>query len=203
MKIKLSFLKNLPEREKRLTVPTVLTLFRLLCAPLIVIAMVKQRWGIAFILIIVSALTDLLDGYIARRFNQKTWLGAGLDPVADKILVLSIYFTLAFVTTPLFVLPAWFVWLVLGKELLLIGGAFYLIFRAGWLEVQPVWLGKLTMAVQMTFIVWLFACYFFHWLPVKSYYAALGLVIGLVLSSLWQYAKIGLKYFGAKKQHEN
>ena len=200
----LKIFKSLPAQEKRLTIPNCLTLVRLISTPVIVLAMFKLYWGVAFWLIIFSALTDLLDGYIARRFNQKTFLGACLDPIADKLLILSVYFMLAFKQSPLFSIPLWFVILVLLKELLLIAGAIFLYIRQ-WqakhlganeqlIELQPTLLGKLTMLVQTLFIVWLFACYFMHWLPVKTYYTALGAVVCLVLSSLCEYATIGFRY---------
>lgn len=192
-KINLNFLKQLPKKEKRLTIPTILTLFRLLCVPVIVYAMINFYWGVAFWTIIIASLTDSADGYIARNFNQKTFLGACLDPIADKVLVLSVYITLAFVQSPLFSIPLWFVWLVLIKETVLIGGAAALYLKKGFLDVQPTLLGKLTMFVQVLFIVWLFACYFFHWLPVKTYYTMLGVVLVLVLSSLYQYMKMGVR----------
>ena len=136
-KINLNFFKQLPKKEKRLTVPTILTLFRLFCVPIIVYAMTTFHWGVAFWTIIIASLTDSADGYIARNFNQKTFLGACLDPIADKILVLSVYITLAFVQSPLFSIPLWFVWLVLIKETVLIGGAAALYLKKGFLDVQP------------------------------------------------------------------
>ena len=157
-------------------------------------AMVTHYWGVAFSLILFAAITDVVDGFLARNFNQKTFLGACLDPIADKVLILSCYFTLAFCQSPLFTIPGWFVWLVLLKEILLLGFAFSFWMFKGWLKVEPTLLGKLTMAVQVIFIIWLFACYFFHWLPVKTYFFMLGLVLLLVLSSLIQYATIGYRY---------
>src|SRR3990167_3569236 len=154
MKI-LKLFKNLPICEKRLTIPNVLTLLRLLSVPIIVIAMFKSHWGIAFWLIILSALTDVLDGYIARIFNQKTFLGACLDPIADKLLILSVYFTLAFRQSPLFSIPVWFVVLVLLKELVLIAGVVFLYFKQYQLAIKPTLLGKLTMLAQTLFIIWL------------------------------------------------
>jgi len=192
MKI-LEIFKKLPAREKRLTIPTLLTLLRLLSTPAIVFAMLKSCWGLAFWLILFSALTDLLDGYIARKFNQKTFLGACLDPIADKLLILSVYFTLAFWQSPLFSIPVWFVVLVLLKELILIAGVIFLYLKQCNLDIKPTLLGKLTMLAQTLFIIWLFACYFMHWLPVKTYYTVLGAVLCLVLSSLYQYATIGLR----------
>lgn len=196
MKI-LKLFSRLPAQEKRLTIPTVLTLLRLLSVPVIVWAMLYGHWGRAFWFFLFSAFTDLLDGYIARTFNQKTLLGACLDPVADKLLILSIYFTLAFWQSPLFSIPVWFVILVLLKELILIVGVLFLYFKQSKLEIQPTHLGKLTMLMQTLFIIWLFACYFRHWLPTKTYYAALGTVLCLVLSSLYQYATIGWRYWRA------
>lgn len=191
-RIDLSFFINIPKAERRFTVPTFLTILRLLTAPVIIYAMLTLHWGIAFWLFIIGSFTDVADGYIARNFGQKTFLGACLDPIADKILVLSIYFTLAFVHSPLFSIPLWFVLLVLLKELMLIGGAVFLYLKQGFLDIKPTLLGKLTMAVQVLFIMWLFACYFFEWVPVKTYYTALGIVLIMVLSSLYQYIKIGL-----------
>ena len=78
------------------------TLLRIASVPFIVASMVTQHWGIAFFLILFASATDLLDGFLARNFDQKTFLGACLDPIADKILILSCYFTLAFWQSPLF-----------------------------------------------------------------------------------------------------
>ncbi len=193
MKINWRFIKRLPAQEWRMTIPNFLTISRLLSVPLIVIMMVQHKWGVAFWAFLFAVVTDVCDGLLARYLNQKTFLGACLDPIADKLLILSVYFTLAFVQSPLFTIPLWFVCLVLIKELLLIGGAVLIFYQKGFLKVDPTWLGKATMVVQSCFIIWLFACYFFHWLPVKTYYTALGVVLILVLSSLYQYVKIGLK----------
>lgn len=195
MKLSLKFFKKLPNKEKRITLPTQVTLIRLFLVPFIVTSMIYHKWGIAFLLFCIAALTDIVDGFLARYLNQKTFLGACLDPVADKLLIVSTFFTLSFVQSPLFSIPLWFVWLVLVKELILIFGAILIYYIKGFLQVEPTLLGKLTMAVQVIFVIWLFACYFFHWLPIKTYYLMLSVVTILVLSSLLQYAKIGIKQF--------
>jgi len=192
--IRLNFWSGIPAAEKRITIPTLLTLMRLISVPCIVWSMIVLRWTVAFNLILFASLTDLLDGYIARQFNQQTWFGACLDPIADKVLIISVYAALAFVPSPLFTIPVWFLLLVLLKELLLVGSALLLYLYVGAFEVRPTGLGKLTMLVQVLFIIWVFACYFFGWVPVKTYYGVLGIVFVLVLSSLMQYAKIGFDY---------
>jgi cardiolipin synthase (CMP-forming) len=187
------FLKNLPPHEKRLTLSTVLTLIRIGLVPFVVSSMIIGLWGWACGLFIAAALTDIADGYLARWLNERTFLGACLDPIADKLLVVSCFFTLAFVHTPLFGIPLWFVLLVLLKEIILIVGACIIYISKGSVEIRPTLLGKVTTVIQMSFIVWLFACYFFRWTPIKTYYIMLGVMLAALSISLVQYMAIGLK----------
>ena len=153
-----------------------------------------HQWSLAFILFGIAVLSDLLDGNIARFCSQKTMLGAALDPLADKFLILACFFSLAFVQSPLFSIPQWFVWIVLFKELILIFGVSFLCYYMGLFELRPTILGKLTTVVQFGFIGWLFACYFFGWVPQKTYFFMLGIVLVLVVLSLAQYLRIGLRF---------
>lgn len=194
MKFNVRFFKKLPACEKQITVPTVFTILRLILTPFIVGAMVTQHWGIAFFLFLSAALTDSIDGNLARLCKQKTFLGACLDPVADKFLLLSCFFTLAFVQSPLFAIPLWFVFLILFKELIVIFGSLIILVTKGYLEVKPTLLGKMTTVAQICFILWLFACYFCHWLPIKTYYTMLGMLLILTFLSLFQYIRIGMRY---------
>lgn len=187
-------LQKLSHERFRITVPTALTILRLVLTPCIVLAMVWQEWGAAFWLFIIASLTDLLDGFLARRWNQRTFFGACLDPLADKFLILSVFFTLAFVATPIFSIPRWFFWFVLIKELLQVFGALAIYFFKGNVEIRPTLLGKLTTVVQMCFVVWLFACSFFNWMPTKTYSMMVGLLFMLVLATLVHYGTIGYKF---------
>lgn len=193
-KINMDFLRQLPAREKKITLSTVLTIIRIILVPIIVAAMVMHSWGVSFFLFVIAAITDCLDGTLARLLHQKTFLGAFLDPLADKFLILSCFFTLAFVQSPLFVIPKWFVWFVLCKEVLQLSGAVFVYLRKGHIEIRPTLLGKVTATAQMGFIIWLFACYFFQWVPIKTYYTMLGLLLVLITVSLLQYARIGIRF---------
>lgn len=193
IKLRWSLLSTIPAREKRITISTGLTLSRILLTPVIIGTMIMGMWGCAFFLFSIAALTDLLDGLLARMLNQQTFLGACLDPIADKFLVVSIFTALAFVTTPLFSLPYWFLFFVLAKEVIQVAGAIIIYRRKGYLVVRPTLLGKLTMCLQIFFIVWLFACYFFGWMPLKTYSVMLGLVILFVGASFVQYGIIGVR----------
>lgn len=187
-------MRRLSRERFRITIPTALTILRLILTPCIVLAMIFQFWGIAFGLFLIAAITDLLDGFLARLWNQRTFLGACLDPLADKILILSVFCTLAFVKTPLFTIPSWFFWFVLTKELLQLLGALAIYLFKGNLEIRVTMLSKITTVVQMCFILWLFTCYFFHWMPVKTYTMMVGLLFLLVFATLIQYAVIGWQF---------
>lgn len=193
-KLNFKMLANLPDHEKRITISTCFTLVRVALTPIIVGAMITQHWGVAFWLFVIASLTDTVDGTLARLRGEKTFLGALLDPIADKFLLLSIFFTLAFVQSPLFNIPQWFVWFVLAKELIQAFG-FVLVYTInGHIKIEPRLLGKLTTTAQMLFIIWLFACYFFAWVPIKTYYTALGILLVLVLASFIQYTLMGIQW---------
>ncbi len=198
-KFKLRIFKHLPAHEKRITIPTVFTFIRFILSFVIVGTMIVGYWGSAFVLFILAASTDLIDGSLARILNEKTFLGACLDPLADKMLLLSVFCTLAFVDTPLFQIPQWFFAFVLGKEIMQVTGAVIVYSIKGQIDVRSTILGKITTVVQVGFIVWLFACYFFKWLPIKTYYTMLGVVIIMVFASLVQYVSIGIQALGSEE----
>lgn len=191
-KFKLRIFKKLPAHEKRITIPTIFTLFRFVFVPIIIGAMIIGHWGIAFGFFLAASITDLIDGGLARILNEKTFLGACLDPLADKLLLLSIFFTLAVLDTPLFHIPKWFFILALSKEIIQIAGAILVYNLKGHLDVRPTILGKMTTFAQIGFITWLFACYFFEWMPIKTYYTMLGIMLCMVFASFIQYFTIGL-----------
>lgn len=192
-KFTLRIFQHLPDTEKRITVPTLFTILRIILIPFIVGAMIAGYWGCAFFFFVFACLTDVIDGLLARLLNEKTFLGACLDPIADKLLLISCFFTLAFVSTQLFFIPQWFVFFVMSKEIIQVVGAIVMYRLYGHLDVQPTLLGKITTCMQMIFIIWLFACYFFCWLPIKTYYTMLGIMIFFIGASFGQYVRIALR----------
>lgn len=181
-----------------ITIPTVFTLLRIALTPFIVYAMVHQRWALAFYLFLGASLTDIIDGSLARWWNARSFLGACLDVLADKLLLLSCFTTLACIQISYLHIPQWFVLFILCKELTLIVGSLILYMLKGSLEIKPTKLGKITTFVQICFIIWFFFCYFFKWLPLKTYSIMLCLLITLMIVSLLQYISIGIHYFFAK-----
>jgi len=193
------FFPPLPPHEMIITWSTILTIARILLTPCVVVAMVMHQWGWAFVLFITAAITDLLDGALARWRNEQTKLGAYLDPIADKLLLLASFITLACVQSPLFPIPFWFVMFVIVRELCIVGGIICMYARHQYIEIRPTLLGKMTTVVQVAFIVWLFACYFFNWMPVRTYSVALMLVVALVIASCVQYMTVGYRWLQGDK----
>lgn len=186
---------KLPADQFRLTFSTMLTMARIALVPWIVIAMVKGYWQAAFVFFLIAAITDSLDGLLARMLKQKTFLGACLDPLADKILLIACFTTLACTDVLPFNVPYWFVLLVLSRELLVIVGFIGLYYTKQGMDVRPTRLGKATAALQMLFIGWLLLCYLYGWAPAKTYYVALYSITTLIIVSFVQYARIGLDSF--------
>jgi cardiolipin synthase len=112
-----------------LTIPNLITLARILLVPVVVWAIASGQMRLAFLLFLIAAISDAVDGFLAKRFGMKTELGAYLDPLADKVLIVSIYVTLG-VTR---VIPLWLVILVVSRDIMIVGAI-----MLSWLVDRPV-----------------------------------------------------------------
>ena len=112
-----------------MNIPNTLTLARIVLVPLVVWLIVTHEMRAAFILFLLAGLSDAADGFLAKRFDWRTELGAYLDPIADKLLLVSIYVTLGFSNH----LPAWLVIAVVSRDILIIGA-----FLLSWVLSRPV-----------------------------------------------------------------
>lgn len=108
---------------------------------------------IALIVFAVAALSDALDGYIARHFNQSTKLGRALDPVADKLLLLSGIVTLS-VTNWHTGLPIWFAVLVIARDILIVSGVIIIHYTAGKVQMGPLITSKICTFLQLSCVCW-------------------------------------------------
>lgn len=185
-------LRTLPASQLRMTMATWVTLSRIILTPFIVWALLANYWITAIFLFSCAALSDMLDGFLARIRKEQTTLGASLDPIADKILLLASLTTLASIHTEHLHIPWWFVVCIAARELIVIGGTIVIYLVRGLVYVNPTFTSKITTLVQSLLVVWLCICYFFHWVPVRTYYISLAGVMGLVLISLVQYVRIGI-----------
>lgn len=112
------------------------------------------RW-LAITVFILASVSDALDGFIARTFNQKTALGSFLDPLADKLLLLTAIILLSLNIPGLTQLPIWFPILVFSRDFFLLLGALIVHLTTGHLKVTPNFLGKVTTVFQMAIVLWI------------------------------------------------
>jgi len=176
-----------------LSIPNYLTLFRILLTPVFFIALVSYTPEkenirlVALAIFVVAALTDALDGLLARFLKQRTALGQMLDPLADKILLVSAYIGLLFVSTLPFRPPLWITITIIFRDLILLFGFLTLNFVAVKIEVQPnVW-GKLTTVSQM-----LLLCFILLEWPLATPLAFLTVAFTIVSGII--YLTRGLKF---------
>ena len=128
-----------------INVPNLITLFRIFMVPLIIWLIISGEFLLAFLVFVLAGVSDAVDGFIAKRFELTTELGAYLDPIADKLLLVSIYVSLGMRN----ILPAWLVILVVSRDILIIGA-----FLLSWMldkpvRVTPLMVSKANTTVQI------------------------------------------------------
>jgi len=125
-----------------------LTISRILMTPLLVILLLKKCFDAALVVFILAGISDALDGLIARFFNQRTVLGAYLDPIADKLLLTASFISLGL----LHMIPGWVVVIVITRDvLILLGIAIYTLTGIP-LHIAPSGISKCTTAAQLAAI---------------------------------------------------
>lgn len=133
--------------------PNVLTTLRVLAAPLLAWALLREEFLLAFWVFVGAAATDALDGWIARRFHLMTPYGAVMDPLADKLVTLVCVVLL----TWLGLVPLWLTLALVVRDTLIVGGAFAYHRVFGEVEIQPTRLGKLHTLVAFLLFALLLA----------------------------------------------
>jgi cardiolipin synthase len=116
-----------------INLPNVLTIVRILLVPIFILLLVRQLYPLALFVFAIAGLTDGLDGFIARYFNQRTALGAWLDPMADKLLLVSAFVALAI----LGVIPPWITVLAIARDVIITLGIVVLTLTEKKYEVRP------------------------------------------------------------------
>jgi cardiolipin synthase len=168
-----------------------LTVLRILLIPVFVSLLVYRRPGFALVVFTLAALTDLLDGYVARRRGSQSRLGAFLDALADKLLLTASFVTLTYLK----VLPFWIAAVVITRDVILLLGAVLIHMVGGRIHPRPTWAGKAATFCQiLTVLAGLLSRYF-------RVPAAPGVVIWLaaiftVVSGV-QYIVQGMRFLNA------
>lgn len=131
-----------------MNIPNFLTLFRIILVPAFVIFLIQSEYDKALIVFVVAGLTDALDGTLARLLKCQTILGAYLDPIADKLLLVTSYATLAI----LGIIPAWLSVLVISRDFIILMGIAILTLMSIPYEIKPAIVSKITTALQISAI---------------------------------------------------
>ncbi len=136
-----------------------LTVLRILLIPVFITLLVYKQRGPALAVFLAAALTDLLDGYVARHRGSQSRLGAFLDPMADKLLLMSSFVTL----TWLKVLPFWIAAVVISRDLILVIGALAIHMAGGRITPRPTRAGKLATFCQVVTVFFGVVTPFYGW----------------------------------------
>ena len=138
---------RLETRTSRLlvTIPNLISILRLLLVPLVVLAMLQARWEWALAGFVIAGVSDGIDGFIARHFNQHSRLGAYLDPIADKLLLVSVFIVLGISGE----LPLWLVVAMVSRDGLIICAVVLSSVMGHPVEVKPLLVSKVNTAVQI------------------------------------------------------
>jgi len=131
-----------------MNIPNTITLLRIFMTPLFVYLLLQGAYTAAIWVLLGAGFSDVLDGFIARRFNKITFLGSILDPLADKILITIAAVALAWIA----LLPWWLAAVICLRDLVIVGGATVYYLRARRIEMDPTVSGKLNTFVQFLLI---------------------------------------------------
>jgi cardiolipin synthase len=172
-----------------------LTVLRILLVPVFVTLLVYRKPGLAALVFAAAAITDILDGWVARRQRMQSRFGAFLDPLADKILLTASFVTL----TWLKVLPFWITAVVLSRDFLLALGTLLIHMVGARIYPRPTWAGKAATFFQ---IVTVFVGVFGHYLGMRVPVTILWLAAGFTLVSGLQYLAQGMRFLNAAQDAE-
>lgn len=164
-----------------MTTANKVTILRILLIPFFVVEVLyyaktgyEPHRLLAIISFAVASICDGVDGYIARHYNQRSELGAILDPLADKLLLVSGIVVLSFDHSPrLDSVPLWLTGTIIGRDILLLVGLLVIQMTVGKVTVRPRVIGKIATVLQMVVVLWILLQWKGGWLPVATIAAAI------------------------------
>jgi cardiolipin synthase (CMP-forming) len=183
-------------RGRRLSIPNLITLARILSVPIMVWAIATGWMLFAFVLFLAAGVSDAIDGYLAKRFGMTSELGSYLDPLADKALIVSIYVTLGISGD----IPRWLVILVVSRDIMIVGAVILSWLVGKPLPMKPLLVSKLNTAAQIVFAGLVLASlglrFDAHWI-VDGLMAAVAV---LTLLSVAAYVREWVRHMGSAEE---
>ncbi len=175
------------------SLPNLISLGRLILVPAIISLITAHRWKEAWVFFIIAGASDALDGWIARTFNLRSQLGAYLDPLADKALLVSIYAALAIIG----VIPATIAIIVIARDVMIVGAFVVARMLDNPFEVKPLLISKLNTLVQILFAALVLSVEAFGVEKGLWFDLSLYAVAALALASLGAYFLQWIRHMGA------
>ncbi|MBI3398195.1 MAG: CDP-alcohol phosphatidyltransferase family protein [Deltaproteobacteria bacterium] len=172
-----------------MNIPNILTIFRILLVPVFIIFVIQNNLSMALVIFILAGITDGLDGFIARILGHRTVIGAYLDPIADKFLLISAYLSL----TIKGMLPGWLSVVVVSRDIIILSGVVILSVMDKRPAIRPSILSKITTVFQITTIVLVL----FYAASQNAYFNLLiAITAGLTILSGLAYIYNGVRIMG-------
>ena len=144
-----------------MSIPNIITLGRIILVPIIVWAIASSQMEIAFAIFLVAGISDAVDGFLAKRFNMASEVGALLDPLADKALLVSIYVALGIWGA----VPRWIVILVVSRDIMIVSAVIVSWLFGKPIPMKPLMVSKLNTAAQVAFAALVLASLSFGFTP--------------------------------------
>jgi cardiolipin synthase (CMP-forming) len=181
-----------------INIPNLITILRILLVPLTVWLMMSGQFMVAFFAFVVAGVSDGLDGYLARRFDWRTELGAYLDPLADKALLVSIYIVLG----ALQLIPLWLVILVATRDILIVSAVLLARVMQTPMTMRPLWISKVNTVFQIVFAGFLLFFLGFGWGTTPLIVPGAAVVTLTTLASLAFYMRDWLRHMSQPNRSE-
>jgi cardiolipin synthase len=166
-----------------LSIPNIITLGRIILVPIIVWAIASSQMEIAFAIFVIAGVSDAVDGFLAKRFNMASELGALLDPLADKALLVSIYVALGIWGA----VPRWIVILVVSRDIMIVAAVIVSWLFGKPIPMKPLMVSKLNTAAQVAFAALVLASLGFGLKPMPYDMILMGFVTVFTLVSVSLY----------------
>ena len=166
-----------------MSIPNVITLGRILLVPIVVWAIASNQMEIAFALFVIAGVSDGVDGFLAKRFNMTSELGAMLDPLADKALLVSIYIALGIWGA----IPRWIVILVVSRDIMIVSAVIVSWLFGKPIPMKPLMVSKINTVAQVALAALVLASLAFGFHPGPYDMILMGLVTAFSLLSVSLY----------------
>jgi cardiolipin synthase len=169
--------------KRRVSIPNIITLGRILLVPVIVWAIASNQMEFAFAVFVIAGVSDAVDGFLAKRFNMASELGALLDPLADKALLVSIYIALGIWGA----VPRWIVILVVSRDIMIVTAVIVSWLFGKPIPMKPLMVSKLNTVAQVAFAALVLAALGFGFNPAPYDLILMGFVTIFTLVSVSLY----------------